>query len=116
MICSFALMPATHLSPKLRQPSLRSRMDCKRLNIITGLYTFSSKFPEAPAKVIATSLPMPDGKAEEVPLGTGMTNWETLHEIFKENGYDGYYAIEREVGEDAMGDVQRAVEFLRNLP
>jgi len=58
----------------------------------------------------------PDGKAAEVPLGTGMTNWELLHEIFKENNYQGYYAIEREVGEDAMGDVQRAVEFLRKLP
>jgi sugar phosphate isomerase/epimerase len=58
----------------------------------------------------------PDGKAAEVPLGTGMTNWQALHEIFKENNYQGYYAIEREVGEDAMGDVKRAVEFLRKLP
>jgi len=58
----------------------------------------------------------PDGKASEVPLGTGMTNWPVLHQIFKENNYQGYYAIEREVGEDAMGDVKRAVEFLRNLP
>ncbi len=58
----------------------------------------------------------PDGKAEEVPLGTGMTNWQALHEIFKENNYQGYYAIEREAGEDAMGDVKKAVEFLRKLP
>lgn len=57
----------------------------------------------------------PDGKAEEVPLGTGMTNWEALHKIFKENNYNGYYAIEREVGADVMGDVKRAVEFLRKL-
>lgn len=58
----------------------------------------------------------PDGKAEEVPLGTGMTNWKALHEIFKENNYQGYYAIEREAGENAMGDVKNAVEFLRSLP
>ena len=58
----------------------------------------------------------PDGKAEEVPLGTGMTNWQALHEIFKENNYQGYYAIEREAGENAMGDVQNAVKFLRSLP
>lgn len=58
----------------------------------------------------------PDGKAREVPLGTGMTNWELLHEIFRENNYQGYYAIEREVGADAMGDVRKAVEFLRGLP
>lgn len=56
-----------------------------------------------------------DGKASEVPLGTGMTNWQALHEIFKENNYQGYYAIEREVGEDAMNDVKKAVDFLRSL-
>ncbi len=57
----------------------------------------------------------PDGKAMEVPLGTGMTNWQALHQIFKENNYQGYYAIEREVGEKAMEDVKKAVEFLRKL-
>ena len=56
-----------------------------------------------------------DGTCEEVPLGTGMTNWPALHEIFKEAGYTGFYAIERECGEDAMGDVRNAVEFLRSL-
>jgi len=58
----------------------------------------------------------PDGSRQEVPLGTGMTNWPVLHSIFLENGYDGFYAIERECGEDAMGDVRNAVEFLRGLP
>jgi len=62
------------------------------------------------------SILLPDGKASEVPLGTGMTNWRALHDIFKANNYNGYYAIEREVGEDAMGDVKKAVEFLKNLP
>lgn len=57
----------------------------------------------------------PDGSRQEVPLGTGMTNWPALHAIFRENGYTGYYAIEREAGEDAMGDVRKAVEFLRSL-
>jgi len=57
----------------------------------------------------------PDGTCEEVPLGTGMTNWPELHEIFKANNYPGFYAIERECGEDAMGDVKKAVEFLRSL-
>jgi sugar phosphate isomerase/epimerase len=56
-----------------------------------------------------------DGTCEEVPLGTGMTNWPVLHSIFKEHGYTGFYAIERECGEDAMGDVRKAVEFLRSL-
>lgn len=56
-----------------------------------------------------------DGSGDEVPLGTGMTNWPQLHKIFVENGYNGFYAIEREWGEDAMGDVAKAVEFLRSL-
>ena len=57
----------------------------------------------------------PDGTAAEVPLGTGMTNWPELHAIFQANNYPGFYAIEREVGEDAMADVRNAVEFLRGL-
>jgi sugar phosphate isomerase/epimerase len=56
-----------------------------------------------------------DESCEEVPLGSGMTNWPVLHSIFKENGYTGFYAIERECGDDAMGDVARAVKYLRSL-
>lgn len=52
---------------------------------------------------------------DEVPLGSGMTNWPELHRIFTGAGYQGFYAIERECGEDAMGDVRRAVEYLRGL-
>ena len=57
-----------------------------------------------------------DGSREEVPLGTGMTNWPMLHSIFCAHGYKGFYAIERECGADAMGDVRNAVAFLRSLP
>src|SRR5690349_20626339 len=57
----------------------------------------------------------PDGSGDEVPLGTGMTNWLALYAIFQESGYSGYYAIERECGQDAMGDVARAVQYLRDL-
>jgi sugar phosphate isomerase/epimerase len=52
---------------------------------------------------------------DEVPLGTGMANWPELHRIFTANGYNGFYAIERECGEDAMGDVKNAVQYLRGL-
>ena len=58
----------------------------------------------------------PDGTKAEVPLGTGMTNWPVLHSIFRAHGYKGFYAIERECGENAMGDVRNAVTFLRGLP
>ena len=53
------------------------------------------------------------GDAEEVPLGTGMAHWPELLEIFTQNHYEGYYAIERECGDDAMGDVMAAVRYLR---
>lgn len=80
---------------------------------IEGLKTLIPYVVHAHAK---DSVLRTDGTAEEVPLGTGMTNWPVLHEIFKTNGYKGYYAIERECGADAMGDVRKAVEFLRSLP
>ena len=44
-----------------------------------------------------------------------MTNWPELHAIFQAHDYPGFYAIEREVGADAMGDVRKAVDFLRGL-
>jgi sugar phosphate isomerase/epimerase len=57
-----------------------------------------------------------DGSRDEVPLGTGMTNWPVLHSIFCAHGYKGFYAIERECGANAMEDVRNAVTFLRSLP
>ena len=57
----------------------------------------------------------PQAEAEEVPLGTGMAQWPELHKILEKNRYDGYYAIERECGDDAMSDVRTAVRFLRKL-
>jgi len=56
-----------------------------------------------------------DGSRDEVPLGTGMTNWPELHRIFCAHGYKGFYAIERECGANAMDDVRKAVTFLRGL-
>lgn len=85
----------------------------KNFDPVNGLRTLIPYVVHAHAK---DSILYHDGKAEEVPLGTGMTNWRALHEIFRENNYQGFYAIEREVGENAMNDVRKAVEFLRSLP
>jgi len=79
---------------------------------VKGLRTLVPYVVHAHAKDAATN---PEGDAKEVPLGTGMSNWPELHRIYQENGYDGYYAIERECGEDAMGDVKSAVDYLRDL-
>ncbi|NOZ21974.1 MAG: sugar phosphate isomerase/epimerase [Planctomycetes bacterium] len=56
-----------------------------------------------------------DGQRQEVPLGTGWVEWPRYIELLSEAGYDGYFAIERETGEDPVGDIRRAVEFLRGL-
>jgi len=55
------------------------------------------------------------GKRQEVPLGTGWVEWPRYTELLGEAGYDGYFAIERETGDDPVGDIRRAVEFLRSL-
>lgn len=56
-----------------------------------------------------------DGVRKEVPLGTGWVEWDRYISLLGAQGYDGYYAIERETGEDPVGDIRRAVDFLRSL-
>jgi len=55
------------------------------------------------------------GQRQEVPLGTGWVDWPRYIALLDEVGYDGYFAIERETGDDPVGDIQRAVDFLRTL-
>ncbi|HPY89834.1 MAG TPA: sugar phosphate isomerase/epimerase family protein [Lentisphaeria bacterium] len=57
----------------------------------------------------------PDIGRKEVPLGEGWIDWPKYVGYLREIGYDGYYAIEREVGNDPVGDITRAIEFLRTL-
>ena len=56
-----------------------------------------------------------DGQQQEVPLGEGWVDWPRYVELLQEGGFDGYFAIEREVHTDPVGDIRRAVEFLRTL-
>ena len=49
---------------------------------------------------------------KEVPLGTGMVPWDEYLAALKEIGFEGYLTIEREVGEDPVGDITMAVGFL----
>src|SRR3954454_1529184 len=51
-----ASMPRTQCSSKERQPSASSRPLCKAALMMSGLYTFSSRCPEAPPMFTATSL------------------------------------------------------------
>jgi len=55
----------------------------------------------------------PDGKGQEVPLGEGWVDWPRYIANLVDSGYDGYFAIEREVGDNPEADIQKAVEFLQ---
>ena len=61
------------------------------------------------------ALVLPDGKGQEVPLGEGWVDWPRYVGYLRESGYDGYFAIEREVGANPIEDIRKAVDFLRTL-
>lgn len=52
---------------------------------------------------------------KEVPLGEGSVDWTRYVAALKEVGYDGFLTIEREGGDDPVGDAAKAVNFLRNI-
>ncbi len=51
----------------------------------------------------------------EVPLGQGGVVFPHYLRALDHIGYNGYLTIEREAGEDRVGDVRRAIQFLRSL-
>lgn len=55
------------------------------------------------------------GVAREVPLGEGAVDFPIYVGLLTELGYKGAYTIEREGGEDRVGDIRKAVAFLKNL-
>ena len=57
----------------------------------------------------------PKGEPKEVPLGQGWIDWPRYVRYLREEGYTGYFAIERETGPDPFGDVVKAIHFLREL-
>ncbi len=56
-----------------------------------------------------------DGQAKEVPLGEGDVNFPVYVGLLRELGYDGALTIEREAGDDPVGDIRQAVAFLKSL-
>jgi sugar phosphate isomerase/epimerase len=54
-----------------------------------------------------------EGGWGDVPLGEGWVDWPRYLRLHKESGYDGYLAIEREAGDDRVGENGRAAEFLK---
>jgi L-ribulose-5-phosphate 3-epimerase len=56
----------------------------------------------------------PEGP-REVPLGEGQVNFPEYLQRLQAGGYEGFLTVEREGGEDRVGDIRRAVEFLRRV-
>ncbi len=50
---------------------------------------------------------------EELPLGKGDVDWEAYLDALEKVGYQGFLTIEREVGDDPLGDIRHAVAFLQ---
>ncbi|MCD6302334.1 MAG: TIM barrel protein [Anaerolineae bacterium] len=50
---------------------------------------------------------------EEVPLGEGDVDFDWYIPKIRSQGFDGFFTIEREVGEDPVGDITEAIAFLR---
>jgi L-ribulose-5-phosphate 3-epimerase len=51
----------------------------------------------------------------EVPLGEGSVAFRYYLKALSEIGYTGYLTVEREVGDDPVSDIGKAVAFLRSL-
>ncbi len=56
-----------------------------------------------------------DGTPLEMPLGEGWVDWPRYLRLLASNNFDGYLAIEREVGDRPLDDVRKAVTFLRTV-
>ena len=56
-----------------------------------------------------------DGKKGngELPLGEGDVNFPEYLAVMAELGFEGFHTIEREAGKDPVGDIRKAVAFLR---
>ena len=57
----------------------------------------------------------PEGKRQEMALGKGSVRWDEYLGAMAEIGYDGFYTIEREVGDDPVKDISDAIAFLRSF-
>ena len=52
---------------------------------------------------------------EELPLGEGDVNFPQYLTALEKTGYRGYLTVEREVGNDPCGDINKAVKYLRSV-
>lgn len=51
----------------------------------------------------------------ETPLGEGDVNFPAYLKVLADSGFDGFLTIEREVGDNPVADIKKAVNFLKEL-
>jgi len=56
-----------------------------------------------------------DGSCEEMPVGKGSVPFSEYFAALDSIGYDGYFTIEREIGENRVVDIRAAVEVIKSL-
>lgn len=56
-----------------------------------------------------------NGTCEEMPVGTGQVPFSEYFAALDAIGYDGYYTIERETGQNRVADIQGAIDVLKTL-
>jgi len=59
----------------------------------------------------ATSPPAPGEWGAEVAVGTGEVNWDAFFGVLKDANYEGDMVIEREAGDDRIGDIKQAAVY-----
>jgi len=60
----------------------------------------------------ATSPPEPGAWGAEVAVGTGEVNWQAFLKTLNEGGFNGDLVIEREAGDDRIGDIKQAAAYI----
>ncbi|MDD3725980.1 MAG: sugar phosphate isomerase/epimerase [Candidatus Ratteibacteria bacterium] len=83
---------------------------------VKGVYTLKDYIVHTHAKD-GVKLPDENGQKrwKEMPLGEGMVNFPEYLKAMKEIGYNGFFTIEREVGENPEADIIKARDFLRGI-
>jgi L-ribulose-5-phosphate 3-epimerase len=60
----------------------------------------------------ATRSPKPGVWGDEVPVGTGEVDWKAFFKVLRDGDFDGDLIIEREAGDNRVGDIRHAKEYL----
>jgi len=110
------------LLDKIANPGLKVNYDPANLVMVAGVdpvkgvYTLKDFIVHTHAKD-GIKLPDENGEKrwEEVPLGQGGVDWPEYLKAMKEIGYNGFFTIEREVGENPEADITLARDFLKKM-